>query len=448
MGHFSYTVSPIAGLPTGTQIRNVADVSFDEQPIIATDQVSETDPTQGTDPAKEALVTIDAGPPTSTVAALPPQETAPSFTVSWSGSDDAGGSGIATFDVFVSTDGGPFVPFETETTATSATFNGAVGHTYGFYSVATDNVGNREATPTSAQASTNVVTPPQLIVSSNADSGPGSLRQALLDANNSSGMPHTIDFQLLAGSQTITLLSPLPTATDPLTLSLDATQNVTLIPSAGAVWTVNQSLSIVGAGSISMGSGIEGTGDLSVGGGSLTTTHIIQDALVIGGTAGSPAVVTIAPSDSAGNPLGVGSANRPAVLALSMAAVAAPSISDGTSTVSSAAANKQQSAQSMQPSTSAIEPSNLDAALGLDRDESMFAPQPPISTAMPTTSTFNPIAAEPAVVTRPIDSGALAAVMSQYDPFEWRADSGVARRAAADLPQVLCDDLFADLVGD
>ena len=129
-------------------------------------------------------------------------------------------------------------------------------------------------------------------------------------------MPHTIEFQLPAGSQTITLLSPLPTATDPLTLSLDATQNVTLIPSAGAVWTDNQSLSIVGAGSISMGSGIEGTGDLSVGGGRLTTTHIIQDALVIGGTAGSPAVVTIAPSDSAGNPLGVGSANRPAVLAL------------------------------------------------------------------------------------------------------------------------------------
>ena len=61
MGHISYTVSPKAGLPTGTQIRNVADVSFDEQPIIATDQVSETDPTQGVDPAKQALVTIDAG---------------------------------------------------------------------------------------------------------------------------------------------------------------------------------------------------------------------------------------------------------------------------------------------------------------------------------------------------------------------------------------------------
>jgi hypothetical protein len=304
MGHVSYTVSPKSGLPTGTQIRNVADVSFDAAPIIATNQVSETDPTQGTDPAKEALVTIDAGPPTSTVAPLPPQETTPNFTVSWSGSDDAGGSGIAVFDVFVQIDGGPFVPFLTDTTATSATFDGAAGHTYGFYSVATDNVGNREPTPASAQATTTVVAQSQLIVSSNADSGQGTLRQALLDANNSSGSPHTIQFQLPTGSQTIALQSPLPTAADPLTLSFDATQNVTLVPSAGAVWTDNQSLSITGSGSFTVDGGIEGAGNLSVGaGGNLKATNIIQWALVIGGSDQSPAVVTIAASDSSGNPL-------------------------------------------------------------------------------------------------------------------------------------------------
>ena len=33
-------------------------------------------------------------------------------------------------------------------------FTGMAGHTYGFYSVATDNVGNREATPTAAEATT------------------------------------------------------------------------------------------------------------------------------------------------------------------------------------------------------------------------------------------------------------------------------------------------------
>ena len=88
----------------------MADVSFDEQPIIATDQVSETDPTQGTDPSKEALVTIDAGAPDQHRGAAARETTTPSFTVSWSGSDDAGGSGIASYDIYVSDNGGPYTP--------------------------------------------------------------------------------------------------------------------------------------------------------------------------------------------------------------------------------------------------------------------------------------------------------------------------------------------------
>ena len=63
MGYITYTVKPKTGLATGTQIRNVADVTFDLGNTIATDQVSETDPTQGVDPTKQALVTIDAVAP-------------------------------------------------------------------------------------------------------------------------------------------------------------------------------------------------------------------------------------------------------------------------------------------------------------------------------------------------------------------------------------------------
>ncbi|HEY2147889.1 MAG TPA: hypothetical protein VGH32_08125 [Pirellulales bacterium] len=40
-------------------------------------------------------------------------------------------------------------------------------------------------------------------------------------------------------------------------------------------------------------------------GGNLTAYHIFQSALIIGGAAGNPAVVTIAASDNQGNPLGV-----------------------------------------------------------------------------------------------------------------------------------------------
>jgi hypothetical protein len=59
-----------------------------------------------------------------------------------------------------------------------------------------------------------------------------------------------------------------------------------------------------GAGSLAFGGGINGTGDLAVSaGGNLTANHIIQGSLVIGGTPGSPAIVTIAASDASGNPL-------------------------------------------------------------------------------------------------------------------------------------------------
>ncbi len=93
--------------------------------------------------------------PTSTVTALPATETSTQFTVSWSGSD-TGGPGIASYDVYVSDDGGPFTAFQTNTTATSATFTDLPGHTYGFYSVATDTAGNVQPAPTAAQATTQV----------------------------------------------------------------------------------------------------------------------------------------------------------------------------------------------------------------------------------------------------------------------------------------------------
>jgi hypothetical protein len=136
----TYTVRPRASDTTGTTINARATVVFDTNAPINTNSVTNT---------------IDAGPPTSRVKPLPPFTT-PSFTVRWSGADDPGGSGIASYDVFVSDNGRPFTPFLTGTTQTSAVFTGKAGHTYGFYSVATDNVGNRQATPAAAQATVRV----------------------------------------------------------------------------------------------------------------------------------------------------------------------------------------------------------------------------------------------------------------------------------------------------
>ena len=70
------------------------------------------------------------------------------FTVSWGGSSSV--STVVSFDVFVSDNGGPFTPFLTATTATSAPFTGVPGHTYGFFSIATDAAGNKEPMKTRA----------------------------------------------------------------------------------------------------------------------------------------------------------------------------------------------------------------------------------------------------------------------------------------------------------
>ena len=187
IGFFSFTVGPKTGLATGTQIRNVAQIAFDQGQTIATDQKNDEDPTQGINPTKQALVTIDATPPTSSVKRLPATEIPSSFTVSWSGSDP-NGPGIASYSIFVTDNGGPFMPWLTDTTQTSATYTGQIGHTYGFYSVATDPLGLTQPTPTKAQATTYVVTNNFVVTNTSVDaSTSGSLPWAVQQANAASG---------------------------------------------------------------------------------------------------------------------------------------------------------------------------------------------------------------------------------------------------------------------
>jgi len=155
-GHISYTVKPKLNLPTGTQIRNVAVVTFDFAEYIATNQIDPHDPSKGTDPAKECLNTIDSGAPGSRVLPLFPVIWDDQFRVSWAGEDDAGGSGVGSYDIYVSDDGGPYTLWLSHTTVTSADFAGQPKHAYAFYSVARDNVGNVESAPTDHDAITYV----------------------------------------------------------------------------------------------------------------------------------------------------------------------------------------------------------------------------------------------------------------------------------------------------
>jgi RHS repeat-associated protein len=172
-GYFSYTIKLRPGLNSGTEIRNIADITFDFGTTIATNQVDPQDPSQGTDPAKEALVTIDAGDPTSSVTELPAAAVSNDFMVDWSGQDDACGSGVASYDIFVSENGGAFTPWLLGTTETSGEFTGGVvGTTYGFFSIARDNVGHVEPMPTVADTQTRVQLGAMLDVTGSGNANP------------------------------------------------------------------------------------------------------------------------------------------------------------------------------------------------------------------------------------------------------------------------------------
>jgi hypothetical protein len=174
-GFLTYTVVPASGLATGAQITNQAIIVFDVNAPIPT-------------PVTTNL--LDAAPPTSSMTALP-ANSATNFPVSWTGQDV--GSGIADFNIYVSTNGGPWAPWVLNTTNTSALFSGANPGAYAFYSVAYDEVGLVEASPIIPGAST--VVPGRVVTSvpiSIARSGPGTLaltwsQGALLQATNLAG---------------------------------------------------------------------------------------------------------------------------------------------------------------------------------------------------------------------------------------------------------------------
>ena len=123
---------------------------------VATDYVGLAQPTpNGTQPT-----TFLSGPPTSTVSPLPTTTPTTTFPVTWTGTPGQGATSIAMYEVLVAEDSGPFTPYIASTTSTSTTFTGAFGHAYAFYTVATDNLGGVQATPTGGQAKTRIVAPP------------------------------------------------------------------------------------------------------------------------------------------------------------------------------------------------------------------------------------------------------------------------------------------------
>jgi hypothetical protein len=109
----------------------------------------------------QAQTTVDSAPPFATVNPLPQYTFFSAFNVTWQGSDNPGGSGLAYYDVQYRIDGGSWQNWQLHVTYTGAQFTGAHdGTRYEFRVRAVDNVGNAQPFG-QAQASTTVeIAPP------------------------------------------------------------------------------------------------------------------------------------------------------------------------------------------------------------------------------------------------------------------------------------------------
>jgi RHS repeat-associated protein len=138
-GWMRYSVRPLAASTNNTLVPALASIVFDDNPRIDTPAIKNT---------------LDATAPSSAVEPLPATSPA-SFTVAWSGQDSLA-SGVVSYDIYVSADGGNYTLWLGQATNTSALFQGSPGVTYAFYSIARDGVGYQEAPPAGPDAMTKV----------------------------------------------------------------------------------------------------------------------------------------------------------------------------------------------------------------------------------------------------------------------------------------------------
>ncbi len=135
-GFARYLTRSLPDVTAGTVVSAEASIVFDDNDAIVTNRWDNS---------------MDRRAPEAVVDDLPATSPA-QIPVSWSGADD--GSGVATYDVFVSVDGGPLQLWLDDVEGTSGTYPGVVGREYGFAASARDAVGHAGPEPDRAQVST------------------------------------------------------------------------------------------------------------------------------------------------------------------------------------------------------------------------------------------------------------------------------------------------------
>lgn len=135
-GYVTFSIKPKHFFESGTQIKNRAAIQFDYNPWMYAPMDS-----------SYTVNTVDVLSPNTFVRPLPDRQAADSFQVFWAGKDDTLGSGLKDWTIYVSVDGGAYAIWLAEATDTTAIFKGGFGHTYSFYCIGRDNVGNLEDPP-------------------------------------------------------------------------------------------------------------------------------------------------------------------------------------------------------------------------------------------------------------------------------------------------------------
>ena len=129
-GYVSYSVKPKRNAATGAKIDASARIVFDGNRPIDTPAIFNT---------------IDAYVPTSTITTAQDLPSESKVLVNWSGEDGAAGAGLAAYDVYVSKNGGRYLPWLVGTKLISAVYPKSLSTTYDFVTLANDHVGNRES---------------------------------------------------------------------------------------------------------------------------------------------------------------------------------------------------------------------------------------------------------------------------------------------------------------
>jgi hypothetical protein len=128
-GWVSFTVNTKNNLPSGTEIKNRAKITFDINPPINTN---------------EYINKLDFAAPTTTMTPLGGLNKDKKFVIKWKSNDGTDGSGVESSTIFMSVDQSPYdlAGVSNSDSLLVSPLNGT--HTYSFYALAKDNVGNVE----------------------------------------------------------------------------------------------------------------------------------------------------------------------------------------------------------------------------------------------------------------------------------------------------------------